>query len=648
MKKIKDFIFIIPLLIFLSLLFFKFEFNIPLKDYIFFVLTGILIILFYFLPQINFLTSLFILASVIELGGGSSSPVFFMFTIFFYTKLNKEDFYLPYIFFPIVSIFKSKEPIYMLITYSVFIPVYLLNRKIIKEKKNFEKIVKDFKEFSFSSGEKHTEEIKKMIEMKDATITFNLFDLYYNSIFDIIDNLYKAVLPSSCCLFIKNKEDGHFYLKFAKSSLSVIPDAVIDKGPLTLFYNSQEPIILDDFSGSSKNLSYYEREYFIKSIIALPIIPEKSVEGILVLDSRKDFFFSEDKKNLVSLAKREIEILIHLYRYTEASMIEAVNFSIIQSLTNKISSYLERDKMIASCFEALKEIFTNTEQIIFIRSSDEFLVIESDGRRYLKNLKDSLFGSAIKDNLALKKDNMKEEIKRPFISKDERDLNIVSFIFAPFHGNVEGGITVYSNLKNRFKESDLSILSIITDIMDTGLEKAALYEKEKKRALRDGLTGLYNHRFFQEFLSKQIEKSKRDKSIFSLLLIDIDRFKKFNDTYGHLAGDQVLREISNVIIGSLRSSDIAARYGGEEIAVILIDTNEENAVRTAEKIRMNIDNHSIILNGQSEAINVTVSIGTATYKEGITKDELIMIADNALYKAKEEGRNKVIKGSPQA
>lgn len=644
MKKIKDFIFIIPLLVFLFLLFFKFEPNIPLKDYFFFGITCILITLFYFFPRINFLTSLFILTSVIEISGGSSSPTFLMLSIFFYTKLNKEDFYLPLTFIPVISILKSREPLYILITYSIFIPIYLLNRKIIKEKKKFEKIVKDVKESSFGLKEKHTEEIKKMIKMKESDISFNLFDLYYNSIFDIVENLYRTVLPASSCLFIKNKEDGYFYLKFAKSSLTVIPDAIIDKGPLTLFYNSEEPIILDDFSGSSKNLSYYDREYFIKSIIALPIIPEKNVEGILVLDSRKDFFFNEEKKNLISLAKREIEILIHLYRYTEASMIEVVNFSIIQSLTNKISTHLEKDKMISSCFEALKEIYANTKQIIFLRSADDYLVIENDGRRYLKNLEDGIFGSAIKDNLALKKDNMREEIKRPFISKDERDLNIISFIFAPFHGNVVGGIAVYSNVKNRFKDSDLSILSIITDIMDTGLEKAALYEREKKRALKDGLTGLFNHRFFQEFLSKQIEKSKRDKSIFSLLFIDIDRFKKFNDMYGHLAGDQVLREIANVISGSLRSSDVAARYGGEEIAVILLDTNEENAMRAAEKIRMNIENHSIILNEQREAINVTVSIGTATYKEGLTKDELILIADKALYKAKEEGRNKVIKG----
>lgn len=644
MRKIKKSIFVIPLLIFLVLLFFRFELNIPFKDYIFLLLTGILIILFYYFPQVNFLTSLFILCSIIEINGGSSSPVFLMFIIFLYIKLHKEDFYFSLSFLPLISIFKSKEFIYPIITYSIFIPIYIMNKKLIGEKKKFERFVKDVKESSFKMNKKHANEIREMIKMKDSDIPFNLFDLYYNSIFEIIENLYKVVMPASSCLFIKNKEDGYFYLKFAKSSLSVVPDAIVDKGPLTLFYNSDSSVIIDDYTNSSKNLSYYDKEYFIKSFIALPIIPEKEVEGILALDSRKDYFFNEDKKNLISLAKKEIELLIHLYRYTEASMIEAVNFSIIQSLTNKISTHLEKDKMITSCFEALKDIYLDTNQIIFLRSADDFLVIESDGRRYLKNLEDGIFGSAIKDNITLKKDNMKEEIKRPYISKDERELNIVSFIFAPFRGNIEGGIVVYSNMKNRFKDSDLSVLSVITDIMDTGLEKAALYEREKKRALKDGLTGLFNHRFFQEFLSKQIEKSKRDKSTFSLLLIDIDNFKKFNDRYGHLAGDQVLREISNVISGSLRSSDIAARYGGEEIAVILLDSNGENAERIAEKIRMNIENHSIILNEQTEAINVTVSIGTSTYREGILKDELIANADKALYRAKEEGRNKVIKG----
>uniref|UniRef100_A0A7C4Y517 GGDEF domain-containing protein n=1 Tax=candidate division WOR-3 bacterium TaxID=2052148 RepID=A0A7C4Y517_UNCW3 len=644
MKRFKNFIFVLPLIAYLTLIFLKYEIKIPFRDYLILFVSGLFILSLYFFKYLDFLTSLFILSSLIEIFGGASSPVFLIFVIFFYLELIKGDFMFFPSLIPLISILKTREPIYALITYGIFIPIYFINRKIVMEKNKFESIVNDVKKFSIGMKEKHKEEIKSMIENKESKIPMTLFELYYNSLFKICESIHDAVLPTSTCLFIKNKEDGFFYLKFAKSSLNVIPDAKIDKGPLTLFYNSEVPVILDDYSGSSKNLSYYDKDYFIKSIAAYPIIPENEVEGIILLDSRKDFFFNEEKKNLILLAKKEIELLIRFYRYTEASMIEAVNFSIIQALTNKISTELERDKIINSCFEALKDIYPDTNQIIFLRSADEFLIIESDGRRYLKNIEDGIIGTAIKNNLTLKKDNMKEEIKRPFISSDERDFNIVSFIFAPFRGNVEGGIAVYSNIKNRFKESELSMLSVITDIMDTGLEKAALYEKEKRRASRDGLTGLYNHRFFQEFLQKQIEKSKRDKKVFSLLFIDIDNFKKFNDRYGHLAGDYVLKEIANVINGSIRSSDIAARYGGEEIAVILPETDDENALRTAEKIRRNIESHSIILNEQNEAINITVSIGTSSYKEGFTKEDLISLADKALYQAKSEGKNRVVKG----
>jgi len=155
------------------------------------------------------------------------------------------------------------------------------------------------------------------------------------------------------------------------------------------------------------------------------------------------------------------------------------------------------------------------------------------------------------------------------------------------------------------------------------------------------LMGVYNHRFFQEFLQKEMEKAEREGEVFSLLMIDIDHFKKFNDRYGHQTGDLVLKEVAMVIRDSLRASDIVARYGGEEFAVVLPGVDRDDAMIVAEKIRKTIEKHNIVQEYGKEVLHVTVSIGVATLTFGMTRDQLISEADRALYRAKGEGRNRI-------
>ncbi|MDI9244508.1 7TM diverse intracellular signaling domain-containing protein [Marinobacter sp. CHS3-4] len=159
----------------------------------------------------------------------------------------------------------------------------------------------------------------------------------------------------------------------------------------------------------------------------------------------------------------------------------------------------------------------------------------------------------------------------------------------------------------------------------------------------DGLTGLYNRRFFDERLDLEVGRSSRNGPL-SLLMIDVDLFKPLNDTHGHLAGDSCLRKIASVIAeGVSRRADVVARYGGEEFAVILPDTGSEGAKNRAEAIRKSVaDNLNFFWSGQ--AIDVTVSVGVATVAPGgrIDADDMIDVADRALYDAKQEGRNTVV------
>lgn len=160
-------------------------------------------------------------------------------------------------------------------------------------------------------------------------------------------------------------------------------------------------------------------------------------------------------------------------------------------------------------------------------------------------------------------------------------------------------------------------------------------------ATTDGLTELYNHRYFQEQMIQNIETCKRYVKSFSLIMIDIDFFKKFNDTYGHQSGDAVLRQVAHILKKNVRSSDIVCRYGGEEMAVILTQTAKEEALITAQKICNAVrENPLKLVNGNN--VNVTISLGVSTFPEnGETSQEMIKYADDCLYAAKEHGRNQV-------
>ncbi len=171
--------------------------------------------------------------------------------------------------------------------------------------------------------------------------------------------------------------------------------------------------------------------------------------------------------------------------------------------------------------------------------------------------------------------------------------------------------------------------------------KSRDFDYQYKLATIDGLTELYNHRYFQETLKNQIEISKRYGQPFSLIIIDIDFFKKFNDTYGHQAGDAVLKQVAQTLKKNSRTTDFVCRYGGEEMSIILPNTNAEEALFNAERVRKAIAEKEFQLNA-TEKGNVTISVGVSTFPDNAeTAQDLIEYADKGLYYAKEHGRNQV-------
>ena len=173
------------------------------------------------------------------------------------------------------------------------------------------------------------------------------------------------------------------------------------------------------------------------------------------------------------------------------------------------------------------------------------------------------------------------------------------------------------------------------------LVKSRDFEQQYILATTDGLTELYNHRYFQEQIRMQVEQSKRYNNNFSLIIIDIDFFKKFNDTFGHQSGDAVLRQVAQTLRKNVRATDIVCRYGGEEMSIILPNTSKDEAFSTAQKICERVASKKFKLTGEKET-HVTISLGVATFPfDGDTASAIIEAADKRLYTAKNNGRNQV-------
>lgn len=244
---------------------------------------------------------------------------------------------------------------------------------------------------------------------------------------------------------------------------------------------------------------------------------------------------------------------------------------------------------------------------------------------------------------------------QPFISKDiKKDPSCECTHYKISEGGyiclplIAGGITTGAVLMIKKdsgywnNDKTLELLSAYIGLTASALHRVRLMETTKRASITDALTGVYNRRFFDEMIEKHIALAKRHDESLSILIIDLDYFKKVNDTHGHIAGDCLLREIAGYMRHHIRSSDILARYGGEEFVIIMPMIGKTHAVEKAEEVRRQVGSHDFNTIVAGKSIRVTISIGVATYPEhGAEPDSLIHAADSALYKAKKTGRNRV-------
>lgn len=325
---------------------------------------------------------------------------------------------------------------------------------------------------------------------------------------------------------------------------------------------------------------------------------------------------------------------IDLYQLVE-SMIKAIEPIYLKEKLEKLNISLET--RVDNEIQKIKSILDAQDNIILLSNST---TIRNVNKRFLeffkvnsveefKKLSDNIFDCFIDDYGFISKESIKDQKCYYEYIKSLKEVDRVVKI-----KNSQDEIRIFTiNVDNYDDKNEFYVISL-TDITELK-EKSNLLEYQ---ASHDNLTGLFNRNKFNSLFGKEIRRGHRYKNDLSLVILDIDFFKVVNDKYGHQIGDQVLKEISSIILQNVREHDTVVRWGGEEFLILLPETDIEGAVIVAEKIRSTICNRPL----SKENINITASFGITLMNEKDTEESFISRSDEALYEAKKNGRNKVV------
>ncbi|MFQ5706487.1 MAG: diguanylate cyclase [bacterium] len=302
------------------------------------------------------------------------------------------------------------------------------------------------------------------------------------------------------------------------------------------------------------------------------------------------------------------------------------------------------------------DVPVNIQLLTTYLSSEGYRVISaSDGEEALEQLRESRPDLVLLDVMMPKKNGF--EVCN-IIKKDE-ETNFIPVIMVTalnelqdkIKGMESGADDFISKPFNKLEllarvRSLLRIKYLHDELQDKVLQLQKAKEELRQLAITDGLTGLYNYRYFKEHLQQELRRARRHKINVSVAMIDIDYFKHFNDTNGHPAGDVVLKNIARLLMDNIRNIDLAARYGGEEFVLVLVETNKNAARIVAEKIRKLVEEKDFDYEDTQPNGKITISMGVATFPEdGEEFDTLVNMADQRLYRAKQAGRNTIFADS---
>jgi len=473
-----------------------------------------------------------------------------------------------------------------------------------------------------------------------------------------IDKMYN---PHTAAAFVFDKSKNVFILTSAKSKSGLISRNIRipgGKGHGLIGELADDPKLFrsGDLTLYNRDLGYYNGNVMVASLLIVPILSrDHGLLGALAIDSTEKLAYRDDHVDRLSrFARIAGELIINVVMRKKQQQ-NAERFAMFYKSTLKFTqAHQKMNDVLDSLLSYIREI-DDINRVTAIAwqqatSSANVLAVQGDTNEIpvgftFQSVKGAIFHSAVENNKVEFVSDFRQIRQRAplYIEGENINPNIASIMVVPFGestANYQVVIVVESIRKAYFSTELRHTISTIIRNAASAYEKAFLYHQMEIQATTDGLTGLCNHRHFQENLHNAVLQSERYKRPLSLLLMDIDKFKNFNDTYGHQIGDLVLKIIAQALSNSVRSTDLAARYGGEEFVVVLPETDEENSLLMAERIRSKIESTPIPT--EHGVLSVTVSIGSCTRgSSAITQEQLIKSADSAMYQSKKNGRNQV-------
>ena len=339
----------------------------------------------------------------------------------------------------------------------------------------------------------------------------------------------------------------------------------------------------------------------------------------------------------------------HLEKLTNALDKKAEQMKALFAISQKIGSKLKVKAVLDDVVNSAAQVMTVDAAAIHLHSGRNSHLTVSACRGLSKKVIESLDNVQTGEGIAGLVAMTGEPLRLSDIEADNRysryDLGKISSLLAvpmTIGSRTIGVLTVFCKEQRWFTDEDVSFLTALAGETAIAEETARLYEQTERLSLVDDLTNLFNVRKLKGTLKEEMSRSKRFGHPFAFIMADIDYFKEYNDRYGHKVGDIVLKKVARLMADSSRSVDSAFRYGGEEFCLVLPETNREQALEAAERMRKRVEEHNF--DGEEKQPNgtLTVSMGIAVYPDDATDgDALISLADQALYSAKRDGRNLV-------
>ena len=392
-------------------------------------------------------------------------------------------------------------------------------------------------------------------------------------------------------------------------------------------------------------------KYGLKAAMGIPVLADKKVVAVLCFFLRQQREEDERLLMLVSVTAAQLGSVIQRNQAEEA-LKKSMNG--LEQYSREISLLSEMDSMLETCV-------TTQEAYTVIAGCAERLFPNDSGTLYVHNVTLHImeavaeWGILHKGERIFALDNCWALRRGQIFAADTSHAGLtckhVDHSVKTCHlclpitaqGEVLGLFYVQGNPdKPDMHESKQLLATTIAEHISLFLSNLKLREILRDQSIKDPLTSLFNRRYMLESLGRELHKAARNQSHLGIIMLDIDHFKRFNDTFGHEAGDTVLRELSAFLLSHIRGSDIACRYGGEEFVIVLPETTLENTTQRAGHIREKIKHLPMQHGGKSLGI-ISVSLGVAIYpNHGITSEALLRAADAALYRAKSEGRDRVV------